>query len=122
MNRLPVRAAARPSPPPACSPSSPPPAAPATTSAPAGATALSFKLTDAGCDPHDAKAPAGPINFEIENGGSGSVTEIEVLDGETILGEKENLTEGLQRQLLADPRGRRVHPALQQRRRRKTAP
>ncbi|HEV7562144.1 MAG TPA: iron uptake system protein EfeO [Solirubrobacterales bacterium] len=61
----------------------------------ADATAMSFKLTDAGCDPHDAKAPAGPINFEIENDGSGSVTELEILDGETILGEKENLTEGL---------------------------
>ena len=56
---------------------------------------MSFKLTDAGCDPHDAKAPAGPINFEVENAGSAKVTEIEVLDGETILGEKENLTDGL---------------------------
>jgi iron uptake system component EfeO len=63
--------------------------------APADATAMSFKLTDAGCDPHNAKAAAGPINFEIENDGSGSVTELEILDGETILGEKENLTEGL---------------------------
>jgi iron uptake system component EfeO len=63
--------------------------------APADATAMSFKLTDAGCDPHDAKAPAGPINFEIENDGSSKVTELEVLDGETILGEKENLTDGL---------------------------
>ncbi len=63
--------------------------------APAGAAKMSIKLTDAGCDPHDAKAPAGPINFEIENDGSSKVTEMEVLDGETILGEKENLTEGL---------------------------
>ena len=63
--------------------------------APAGAKTLSFKLTDAGCEPHNAEAPAGPINFEIENAGSGSVTELEVLDGETIIGEKENLTEGL---------------------------
>lgn len=62
---------------------------------PAGATKLSFKLTDAGCEPHDAEAPAGPITFEAENAGSSSVTEIEVLDGETILGEKENLSEGL---------------------------
>jgi iron uptake system component EfeO len=60
-----------------------------------GAKTLSFKLTDAGCDPHDAKAPAGPLTFEAENAGSATVTEIEVLDGETILGEKENLTEGL---------------------------
>jgi iron uptake system component EfeO len=62
--------------------------------APADTTAMTFKLTDAGCDPHDAKAPAGPITFEAE-GASSSVTELEVLDGETILGEKENLTEGL---------------------------
>jgi iron uptake system component EfeO len=62
--------------------------------APAGAEAMSFKITDAGCDPHDAKADAGPINFEIESESS-KVTELEVLDGETILGEKENLTEGL---------------------------
>ncbi|HUB98644.1 MAG TPA: iron uptake system protein EfeO [Solirubrobacterales bacterium] len=60
----------------------------------ADATAMSFKITDAGCDPHDAKAAAGPITFEVE-GASSSVTELEVLDGETILGEKENLTEGL---------------------------
>jgi iron uptake system component EfeO len=63
--------------------------------APVGATAISIKLTDAGCNPQNAKAPAGPINFEVENDGSGSVTEMEVLDGETILGEKENLSEGL---------------------------
>ena len=45
--------------------------------------------------PHDAKAPAGPIIFEVENAGSSAVTELEVLDGETILGEVENLSEGL---------------------------
>src|SRR3954454_10506686 len=63
--------------------------------APAGAKKLSFKITDAGCIPHDAVAPAGPITIEGENDGSAGVTEIEVLDGETILGEKENLTDGL---------------------------
>ncbi|HVX32445.1 MAG TPA: iron uptake system protein EfeO [Solirubrobacterales bacterium] len=64
--------------------------------APAGAEELAFKLTDAGCEPHDARTHAGPINFEVENGGTASVTELEVLDGETILGERENITEGLQ--------------------------
>jgi iron uptake system component EfeO len=63
--------------------------------APAGSKEMSFTLTDAGCEPHNANAPAGPIDFEIENGGTGSVTELEVLDGETILGERENITEGL---------------------------
>ena len=62
---------------------------------PEGAKTLSFKLTDAGCDPHNAEAPAGPVNFDVENAGSPVVTELEVLDGETVLGEKENLTEGL---------------------------
>jgi iron uptake system component EfeO len=65
--------------------------------APAGSKEMSFKLTDAGCEPHDASAPAGPIDFQVENGGTGSVTELEVLDGETILGERENITEGLNR-------------------------
>jgi iron uptake system component EfeO len=60
-----------------------------------GAKQMSFKLTDAGCEPHDAKAPAGPINFSIENAGTSKVTEMEVMDGETVLGEKENVTEGL---------------------------
>jgi iron uptake system component EfeO len=60
-----------------------------------GAKRMSFKLTDAGCDPHDATAPAGPLSFEVENAGSSSVAELEVLDGETILGEAENLSDGL---------------------------
>jgi len=63
--------------------------------APAGAKKMAFQLTDAGCDPHDAKAPAGPITFEIENAGTTKVTEMEIMDGETVLGEKENLSDGL---------------------------
>jgi iron uptake system component EfeO len=62
---------------------------------PAGAAAVEIKLTDAGCEPHDAKAPAGPIEFEIENAGSSKVTEMEVLDGSTILGEEEDISSGL---------------------------
>lgn len=62
---------------------------------PAGATKLSFTLTDAGCDPTDASAPAGPITFEIANDGADAVTELEILDGDKILGERENLTDGL---------------------------
>jgi len=62
---------------------------------PPGAKKLSFELTDEGCLPHAAKAPAGPVTFEAENTGSSKVTEIEVMEGEEILGEEENLTEGL---------------------------
>jgi iron uptake system component EfeO len=63
--------------------------------APAGARTMTFELTDAGCVPHDAEAAAGPIQFEIENGGSAKVTEMEIMDGDTVLGERENITEGL---------------------------
>lgn len=63
--------------------------------APAGSKKVFFELTDAGCVPNTAKAPAGPIVFEVKNAGTTSVTEFEVLEGETILGEKEDLSDGL---------------------------
>src|SRR3954453_20104319 len=62
---------------------------------PAGAKKMAFKLTDAGCERHDAKAPAGPIVFEIENVGTSKVTEMEIMDGEKVLGEEENIADGL---------------------------
>jgi iron uptake system component EfeO len=62
---------------------------------PPGAKVISFELTDEGCLPHAVSAPAGPISFEAENTGTTKVTEIEVMEGDTILGEKENLSEGL---------------------------
>jgi iron uptake system component EfeO len=62
--------------------------------APAGSKQLTFKLTDDGCEPVKASAPAGPIDFKVENGGTSKYTELEVLDGETILGERENIIEG----------------------------
>ena len=63
--------------------------------APEGARRMSFKLTDAGCEPNQAKAAPGPTAFEVENAGTDRVTEFEVLDGDEIVGEVENLTEGL---------------------------
>lgn len=60
-----------------------------------GAEAIAFALSDAGCDPLDAEATAGPITFEVENTSSNpDVHELEVLDGETVLGETPDLTEG----------------------------
>jgi iron uptake system component EfeO len=61
---------------------------------PAGSKQLTFKLTDSGCEPTKATAPAGPIDFKVENGGTSKYTELEVLDGETLLGERENIIEG----------------------------
>lgn len=63
--------------------------------APGGAKTMSFELTDAGCVPNEAKAPAGPITFEVENAGTSNVTELEVMDGDTVLGEVENLSDEL---------------------------
>jgi FTR1 family protein len=60
-----------------------------------GSKTLAFTIGDAGCDPGKATVPAGPVNIEVTNDGSGSVTEFEVLDGDTILGERENITAGL---------------------------
>jgi iron uptake system component EfeO len=62
---------------------------------PKDAKTMSFELTDAGCVPNSAKAPTGPIVFEVENAGTSKVTEFEVLEGDTILGEKEDLSDGL---------------------------
>jgi iron uptake system component EfeO len=56
---------------------------------------LAFTLTDAGCDPVDAEAAAGPITFEVENASSNpDLHELEVLDGETVLGETPDIAEG----------------------------
>lgn len=56
---------------------------------------LALTLTDAGCDPVDAKAAAGPITFEVENASSNpDLHELEVLDGETVLGETPDIAEG----------------------------
>ena len=63
--------------------------------APADAKRMSFTLTDAGCEPNQAKAPSGPIVFEVENTGTSKVTEFEVMEGDEVLGEVENLSDGL---------------------------
>jgi len=63
--------------------------------APAGSKELSYTLTEEGCTPKESSAPAGPIEFKVKNEGSSKYTELEVVDGETLLGEHENVTEGL---------------------------
>ena len=61
----------------------------------AGAPKVTVSLTDDGCAPSPTTVPAGPTNFEMRNAGAGAVTEAEVMQGDRILGEKENLTPGL---------------------------
>src|SRR4051794_32775806 len=56
---------------------------------------VAIKLTDAGCEPAQLKVGAGPTTFVVSNAGTSKVSEFEVLDGDRILGEKENLVAGL---------------------------
>jgi FTR1 family protein len=60
-----------------------------------GAKTVSVKLTDAGCEPAQLKLDAGPTTFQVANAGTSKVSEFEILDGDRILGEKENLVAGL---------------------------
>ncbi|WCB94518.1 hypothetical protein DSM104299_03255 [Baekduia alba] len=60
-----------------------------------GTKQVAVKLTDAGCEPATMKLNAGPTEFKVTNGGTGRVSEFEVLSGSRILGEKENLVAGL---------------------------
>jgi iron uptake system component EfeO len=60
-----------------------------------GGRKVTVELTDAGCSPLKLRIPAGPTTFEATNGGTDKATEFEVLQGDRVLGEKENITEGL---------------------------
>jgi iron uptake system component EfeO len=60
-----------------------------------GGRTVDVSLTDAGCDPDELHLKAGPVTFQVTNDGADAVTEFEVLDGDRILGEVENLAPGL---------------------------
>jgi iron uptake system component EfeO len=64
-------------------------------SASSGGKQVAIKLTDAGCEPASLKLDSGATEFKVINGGTGRVSEFEVLSGSRILGEKENLVAGL---------------------------
>ena len=51
-------------------------------------------LTDGGC-PAKLTVKAGPTTFKVSNTGSGSVSEFEILSGDRIIGEVENIAPGL---------------------------
>jgi iron uptake system component EfeO len=57
-----------------------------------GPSTIAVKLTDKGCEPDSTTAAAGPIAFTVSNGGTTKVSEAEVVLGDRILGEKENIT------------------------------
>jgi iron uptake system component EfeO len=59
------------------------------------ARSVSVTITDAGCEPARLELPSGPVTFEVRNDGADRVTEFEVLDGDRIRGEAENVAPGL---------------------------
>ena len=56
---------------------------------------VAVTLTDAGCSPAALRVPSGPTTFEVTNKGAAAVTELEVMKGSRILGEVENVADGL---------------------------
>ncbi len=58
------------------------------------AATVEVTFTSKGC-PETLEAPAGKVNFQATNDGAANVTEFEILDGDKILGEAENITPGL---------------------------
>ena len=60
----------------------------------AKSTTVKVKLTDAGC-PKKVTIKAGPTTFKIKNVDASSVSEFEILSGDKVIGEKENLSPGL---------------------------
>ena len=70
------------------SPAAPGGAAPATTP-------VAVAISDAGCQANPQSVPAGPATFTVTNSGSAAVTEAELQSDGKILGERENITPGL---------------------------
>ena len=68
---------------------------PSATSDAAGGRRVEVKLTDAGCSPAAIRIDAGRTTFHVTNAGTGRVSELEVLEGARVLGERENLVAGL---------------------------
>jgi uncharacterized cupredoxin-like copper-binding protein len=58
---------------------------------------VKIKLTSAGCEPAELTLPAGQTTFEVTNDGAAGVTEFEIMDGNHIIGEVENVAPGLTR-------------------------
>jgi iron uptake system component EfeO len=59
------------------------------------AATVKVALSDAGCRPTPATVPGGPVTFAITNAGSDAVTEAELQQDGKIIGEKENVTAGV---------------------------
>jgi iron uptake system component EfeO len=61
-----------------------------------GAKQVAVTLTDSGCTPQQISVASGPVTFNVTNGGTSKVTEMELKNRSgVILGESENVVEGI---------------------------
>jgi iron uptake system component EfeO len=61
---------------------------------PSGPSTVSVTLTNDGCSPSATTVASGPMTFQVRNQNATAVSELELLSGERIVGEKENLAPG----------------------------
>lgn len=71
------------------------PAASSGSASSAGSRTVAITITSSGCAPGQTTYPAGPLTFQVSNKDATAVSELELLSGERIVGEKENLPPGL---------------------------
>ncbi len=76
------------------------PAAAASSSS--GGQTVQVNLTNEGCDPPAINATSGKTTVKVTNKDAGGVTEFEVLDGDHVIGEVENVVPGLTRTFSMD--------------------
>jgi iron uptake system component EfeO len=63
---------------------------------PKGARKVAVTLVNAGCTPSQIHVAAGPVSFDVSNGGTSKVSEMELKNTSgIILGESENVVEGV---------------------------
>jgi iron uptake system component EfeO len=63
---------------------------------PKGAKKVAVTLVDSGCTPDNIHVAAGPVSFDISNGGTSKVSEMELKNSSGIIvGESENVVEGV---------------------------
>jgi iron uptake system component EfeO len=66
------------------------------SNAPKGAKKVAVTLVDSGCTPEQIHVAAGPVSFDVSNGGTSKVSEMELKSSSgIILGESENVVEGV---------------------------
>ena len=61
---------------------------------PADSRTVEVVITNDGCAPAASSYTSGPLTFKVSNKNATGVTEVELLSGERIIGEKENLAPG----------------------------